>query len=157
MPPKPLISDEFAIFLQSGLSIVVGVRDDALRPGGARAWALKVHDDRVHLTTFLFSKSAPALLKTLRAHPEIALAIDRPTDARACQLKGSFVGSRRARVAERAEVERQVEGFLTHLEALGIPRALTGGWEFWPCVALELRVTEIFEQTPGPGAGEPMR
>lgn len=157
MPPKPLMNDEFAAFLESGLSIVVGVRDDALRPDGARAWALKVHEDRAHVTTYLLSKAAPALLEILRSHPEIAMAIDRPTDARACQVKGVFVASRRARVAERSEVERQVEGFLTHLEALGIPRALTGGWEFWPCVAIDLRITEIFEQTPGPGAGEPMR
>lgn len=157
MPPKPLMNAEFATFLESGLSVVVAVRDSALRPDGARAWALKVHDDRIHLTTFLFSKAAPALLRKLKSHPEIAMAIDRPTDSRACQVKGEFVGSRRARVAERAEVERQVDGFLNELEALGIPRALTGGWEFWPCVAIELRVTEIFEQTPGPGAGEPMR
>jgi hypothetical protein len=34
---------------------------------------------------------------------------------------------------------------------------MTAGWKFWPCVAIDLRVTELYEQTPGPGAGELLR
>lgn len=154
---NPLISPELATFLESGLSITVGTRNGELEPTGARAWAVRVHDDRAHLSVFLYEKSVDGVMKNLASHPEIALAIDRPTDSRACQLKGIVVASRAAKPEERAEVERQVDGFLSELETLGIPREMTAGWNFWPCVVVDARITQLFEQTPGPGAGEPMR
>jgi hypothetical protein len=157
MVSKPLISDELAAYLESGVSVTVGTRDDQLNTDSARAWAVRVDDDRIHLTAFLYAKAAPPILGSLKAHPEIALAFDRPTDNRACQLKGLYVSSRRARPGERGEVERQADAFLAELEQLGIPRTMTSGWAFWPAVAVRLRVTQLFEQTPGPGAGEPMR
>lgn len=157
METKPLITDELAGFLESGLSITVGTRDGELESDAARGWAVRVHHDHTHLTVFVFDQAADALLRNLALYPQVALAIDRPTDNRACQVKGHFVSSRPARFDEEAEVERQVDGFLKELEMLGIPRAMTAGWRSWPCVAIELRVTQLFEQTPGPGAGEPMR
>jgi hypothetical protein len=72
-------------------------------------------------------------------------------------VKGVYLSSRRARVAERPEIDRQLEAFITDLEAIGIPRTMMTGWKTWPCTALEVRVTELFEQTPGPGTGEPLR
>ena len=144
-------------FLESGLSINVATRDEALQPDGAMAWAVRVHEDRLHMTVFLYAKSAPAMLRNLKVHPEIAVAFDRPTTHRACQVKGLVASTRRGKTTERAEVERQVDGFFTDLEAIGIPRAMVAGLKTWPCVAIALRVTQVFEQTPGPGAGEPLR
>jgi hypothetical protein len=154
---KPLIPDDLASFLQSGLSINVATRDEELQPEGAVAWAARVDEDHSHLTVFLYEKSAKALLKNLKAHPEIALVFDKPTTHRACQLKGRFVSTRRGKTAERAEVQRQVDGLITDLEGIGIPRAMVAGWKIWPCVAIQLRVTQLFEQTPGPGTGEPLQ
>jgi hypothetical protein len=153
---KPMISEELAAFLESGLSITAGTRNDELQPDGARVWAMRVHENRTHMTVYLYAKAAPPMLRNLEANGLLALSIDRPSDSRACQIKGTFAGSRRGRAAERAEITRQVDGFLQQLEAIGIPRAMTAGWEFWPCVAVDIRVTQLFEQTPGPGAGDPI-
>lgn len=154
---SPTITDDFAGYLVSGISITVATRNGALRPNGARAWAAVLDDDREHMTLFVCDKAARPLLEDLQSHPEIAAAFDRPTDSRACQIKGLYVSSRRARPAEREEVGRQRDGFLRELELLGIPRAMTEGWRFWPSVAIRFRITHLFEQTPGPGAGEPIR
>ena len=154
---RPLISDELANFLESGLSINVGTRDDELQPDGAIVWAVHVHDDRAQLTIYLHKDAARAMLRNLRAHPGIAVLFERPTSHRACQVKGRFVSTRPARTTERAEVERQVDSFFTDLEGLGIPRAMVDGLETWPCVAIQLRADQLFEQTPGPGAGERLR
>ncbi len=151
-----VISEELASFLESGLSITAATRDADLRPDGARAFAVRVHEGREHLTAFFHAKAAPAILANLAACPLIALSIDRPSDNRACQIKGEFAGTRKGRAAERALVERQVDGFLGQLEAIGIPRAMTAGWRFWPCVAVDVRITHLFEATPGPGAGDPL-
>lgn len=151
-----LLSDELSAFLESGLSIVVGVRDGALRPDGAAAWAVRVHDDRVHLTLFMYIENAARLLPTLETCPQVAITLDLPTTHRACQLKGVVVSTREAVEEERPEVERQLDAFNRDLEAMGIPRAMFAGWKEWPCTAIVVRVTELFEQTPGPGTGEPL-
>lgn len=115
-----------------------------------------VEKDHVHVTVFVHAKSAGRILRDLEENQQAAVLFVRPTDSRSCQLKGTFAGSRRARPSERAEVERQASGFIDELQAIGIARALTAGWSFWPCVAVRIRVTGIFNQTPGPGAGAPM-
>jgi hypothetical protein len=50
----------------------------------------------------------------------------------------------------------QWEGFLRGVEAIGIPRAAFERWVTWPAVAIRLRVTSLFDQTPGPQAGAPL-
>ena len=150
------IDDELARFLASGLAITVATRDGDLQPDGAWAWAVRVGEGGTELTVFLYEEAAAAMLRNLETWPEIALVLDQPTSHRACQVKGRYVSSRRARAAERAEIERQVEAFRDDLEGIGLPRALNAGWRFWPAVALRVEVTDVFEQTPGPGAGAPL-
>jgi len=153
---EPRISEELAAFLESGLAILVATRDRDLQPDGAVAWAARVHDDRVGLTLYMHDQAAAEMLRNLEQHPEIAIDLDRPTSHRACQVKGRYLSSRPARDEERSIVERQMDRFAVDLEAIGIPRPMTAGWTTWPCTAIELRATQLFEQTPGPGTGEPL-
>ena len=143
--------------MESGLSINVGTRDSELEPDGVVAWAARVHDDRTQLTIYLHKDAAEAMVRNLRVHPEIAVLLERATSHRACQVKGRFVSSRPAKASERAEVEQQIDKFWADLEGIGIPRTLSGGYRVWPCTAIQMRATQLFEQTPGPGAGEPLR
>jgi len=154
---KTLISDELKAFLESGLSIVIATRDGELQPDGAVAWAARVTDGGAGITLYLHDAAARQMLRNLKRYPEIAIDFDLPTSHRACQVKGVYLSSRRAKAGERGEVERQLEAFAADLEEIGIPRAMLTGWEAWPCTAFDLRVTELFEQTPGPGTGEPLK
>jgi hypothetical protein len=155
--PEVLIPEDLGAFLESGLAIVVATRNGDLEPDGAAALAVRVHENRAGMTVFFYHEAATEMLRNLASHSEIALDLDLPTTHRACQVKGRYVASRPAREEERPEIERQVEGLAADLEAIGIPRAMMSGWMTWPCTALEVRVTELFEQTPGPGAGEPFK
>lgn len=157
MAADPRISQELAQFLESGLSVVLGTRNGKLEPDGAVAWAIRVHDGGDRVTVYLHDIAAREMLRNLKLHPEVAIDLDQPTSHRACQVKGVYRSSRRARPEERAVVERQLEGFAADLEAIGIPRLMTEGWKIWPCTALEVQVTQLFEQTPGPGTGGPLR
>ena len=157
MKSKPLISNDLLEFIESGLSITVATRDGELQPNGAMAWAAQVDPDRAHLTVFLYEKAAESVLRELESHPEIAVLFEKPSNHHGCQIKGIFESTRAGRPAERAIVERQRAGFFADLDGLGIPSAMYAGWKFWPCRALYLRATQFFEQTPGPGAGEPLR
>jgi hypothetical protein len=156
VPSEFVLSPATASFLEAGRSITVASRDGDLRPSGANAWAVKVHPDRKGLTVFLHEESGRSLLPNLERHPEIAILVDQPSEHRACQVKGTFVSSRRAKAGERPEIDRQVEGLARELAILGIPEAMLTGWPTWPCLAFDVRVGALFEQTPGPGAGEPI-
>ena len=157
MPAEPRITLELAEFLESGLAIVVGVRDGDLNPDGAAAWAVEVDEERSRFTVYLHEIAAAELMRFLRSHAEIAINLDQPTSHRACQAKGVFVGTRAARDDERELVDRQVEGFRKDLAEIGFPPALTAAWRTWPCTALDVQVTQLFEQTPGPGTGGPLK
>ena len=148
-----MIAPELRAFLEGGVGIHIGSRTAALEPNGARATAIRVEDDLLHLLVYVPEVAAGRVLPDLQANGAAAVVFARPVDDRACQIKGIFAGSRPAREDERSFVEQQWDGFLGNLEKIGIPRAGASGWLTWPSVVIRMRATTIFEQTPGPQAG----
>lgn len=148
-----MIDPDLAAFLQEGLAIHVGTRDDGLVPNGARVTAVRVDEDGAHLTAYVPKVAEMRVLPNLAANGQAALCFVRPIDERAYQVKGTFVSSRDATDAERAFVTAQWEGFVRNIEIIGLQRALSERWRMWPCIAVRLRVSALFNQTPGPKAG----
>ena len=148
-----MINPELAAFLQEGLGVYVGTRNAGLEPSGARGLALKVDEDGSHVEVYVAEVASRRILPDLEANGQIAVSVGRPRDDRACQVKGVFVAARRADDTERPVVIDQWERFRSALEYIGISRQVTMEWVSWPAVALRLKVTAVFEQTPGPGAG----
>ena len=97
--------------------------------------------------------AAPQVVPDLESNRQAALVFARPPDERACQVKGVFVEARAARASERPFVSEQWGRWVHRLGSIGFPPAATENWQTWPCVAIRLRVTALFNQTPGPGAG----
>lgn len=135
----------------------MGTRNARLEPNGARVIAVKVEPDAQHLVAFVPAVDADAVVSDLDANGQAALAFARPADDRACQIKGECVSIRRAEPSELALVQAQWEGWVSQLATVGIPAVATQRWSRWPCVALRLRVTAAFDQTPGPDAGAPLQ
>jgi hypothetical protein len=150
-----MIDAQLAAFLQEGVGIHIGTRDEARRPNGARAIAVQVLDGGAHLVVYLSAAAAARLMADLESNGQAAVSFGRPTDDRACQVKGIFVDARPAAEGERSFVAAQWDGFLGRLEQIGIPRVATRAWVTWPAVAIRLRATAVFNQTPGPDAGAP--
>ena len=151
-----MIDTELAAFLQEGVGIHIGTRNEARQPNGARAIAVAVEDDGTHLVVYVARVAASRILPDLEANGQAAISFGRPIDDRACQVKGEFTGAREATEDERPKVLAQWDGFLGSLEKIGIPRAATRSWVTWPAVAIRLRANALFNQTPGPGAGAPL-
>jgi len=64
-----------------------------------------------------------------------------------------FVEARTATDGERPFVMDQWDRFIQNIEQIGLPRAVTEHWRMWPCLAIRLQVTALFDQSPGPKAG----
>jgi hypothetical protein len=151
-----MIDRALAGFLEEGLSIHIGARNARLQPSGARAAAVTVDPDGSHILVYLPDLGASRILPDLEATGQAAVSFGRPTDDRASQVKGIVTAIRPASPDERATITAQWQGFMRQLETIGIPREIALGWATWPAVVVRLRVTAVFEQTPGPLAGTPI-
>jgi len=152
-----MIDADLAAFVQERVGIHIGTRNQQLEPNGARALAIRVEHDGTHIVVYLAEVAATRILPDLEANGQAAVSFGRPVDDKACQIKGTFVSARAASPEERPEIVAQFESFLANLEEIGIPRRLAHRWPTWPCLAIRLKATAVFTQTPGPGAGEPVR
>jgi hypothetical protein len=148
-----MIDPELARFLEQGVGIHIGTRNDQLHPNGARAIAAKVEGAGSHLVVYVSEIAAARLRADLESNGQAAVVFGRPEDERSCQVKGVFVDIRSAAESERSLLENQWDGYLDQLEKIGIPRISASNWVTWPAVAIRLKVTTVFEQTPGPQAG----
>lgn len=151
-----MLTPDVASFLEGGQCIHLGTRSDQLEPTGVVVVAVKVDSDRSHVTAFVPKVGSKVVLENLHSNGQAALCFARPTDDYACQVKGTYVEARPATKKERAIVDAQWERNLRQLEQIGISRLLWSGYAVWPCVAVRVRVTETYDQTPGPGAGAPL-
>ena len=141
-------------FLEHGLAIHIGTRNEALRPNGCRVTAVRVEDQGRHLVAYLPIAGTKAVLEDLRSNGQAAVSFARPTDDRAVQVKGEFISARDAEPSEEAFVLGQWQGLLRELDMIGLAALTsTSTWLMWPCIAVTIRVTAVFSQTPGPEAG----
>jgi hypothetical protein len=151
-----MIDAKLGAFLEEGLGIHIGTRDERLQPGGTRAVAVKVEEGGVHIVVYVARAAIKRVLPNLESNGQAAVVFGRPIDERSCQVKGTFVSARPAKAAERELVLAQWDAYRDNLERIGIPRAAAAAWITWPAVAIRLKVTALFEQTPGPNAGVPL-
>jgi hypothetical protein len=148
-----MLTLEVVAFIEGGQCIHIGTRDRDLESTGMLVIAAVVDSDLTHVTAFLPKAGSEEVLANLETNGQAALCFGRPVDEHACQVKGVFVDARPAAKKERAAIEAQWEQSLKQLEQIGQPRQLRMGYPLWPCVAVRLRATQVFNQTPGPGAG----
>jgi hypothetical protein len=141
-------------FLEHGLAIHIGTRNASLRPNGCRVTAVRVEDQGRNLVAYLPKAATPAVLEDLQSNGQAAISFARPTDDRAVQVKGEFISMRDAEASEEAFVLGQWQALLKELDMIGLAALTsTSTWLMWPCVAVKIRVTAVFSQTPGPEAG----
>jgi hypothetical protein len=141
-------------FLELGLAIHIGTRNQRMEPNGCRVTAVRVEEEGRHLIAYLPKAATAAVLEDLKSNGQAAISFARPTDDRAVQVKGELISVRDADPSEEAFVMGQWRGLLQELDAIGLaPLTSTSTWLMWPCVAVTLRVTAVYSQTPGPEAG----
>lgn len=152
----PLLSEAHAAFVQRRTSMNVAGRDAEKRPALARGLGIRVAPDRRTLTVYLSTTHSARLLQCLRDNGAIAVAVTRPTTHETLQFKGRV---REILPLSDADIEAMAayrDSFTAELEPLGyrrdFVRQLLAGSEHGVAVVFE--PTAMFDQTPGPKAGE---
>lgn len=148
------LDDDLVPFLESGCALVIGSVSADGAPFAARGWGLDVLDPAAGRIRLLV---AAADLPSLG--PAIAVTGASVRTLRSVQLKGTVeVVEERADAADEERSARYRDDFFgTVADADGTPRATLDRLQPGALAALRIAVDELYDQTPGPGAGAALR
>ena len=143
--------------IEPGVSVIVGSVDAQGNPACCRAVGLRSDDELATATVFVPMATSKETIANVSSTRRIAVVTTHPISHCATQLKGVVEQTRLARADEEPFVAAHLGGFGGVLNTIGYPPRLTRAVVHWPAFALEIRIEEIFEQSPGPNAGTRLR
>jgi len=150
------LAEDIVELIASGVDVYVATRDSELEPESMFAMGIRPHPDRTAFTVYLPEALAQRTCQNLRDNGDIAVTLERPTEVRAFQLKGRSYAIRPSNDRDR-ELQLVFRAALTEqFAAVGVPRSITRRLVWWPSLAVDVRLREVFSQSPGPSAGHPM-
>lgn len=139
--------------LDAGMSLIVGTVSADGTPSCCRAVGLASSDDFATVTVYLPLATSQRAIQDVATTHRLAVGATHILDNFSIQIKGTTSTARLAREDEAVFIERWLDAFAGVLDMIGLPRRVTHRMNHWPAFAIEMRVEQIFEQTPGPRAG----
>ena len=150
------IEDEVARFVVSPVMIIIGTRDAANRPNIGRGMGACVADGEI-VEVVVSSWQWPETVANLRDNGRLAVTFARPSPNVSYQLKGRAT----LRNADPSDLDRAqvyASDIRAVLEGLGLSQELLLPWfSDREAVVAQLKVEEVYVQTPGPKAGTAVR
>jgi len=150
-----MFESEMVSFLESGCALIVGTVGADGTPLATRGWGITVvpGDDAGRLRLLLDGEDA-ATRHNVQPGSPIAITACCVSTLRSQQLKGRVVSVEECDVRDRARADRYCDAFYDDiLHTDGTPRSLTNRITPARYFACTVAVDEIFDQTPGPAAG----
>ncbi len=148
-----VIEQRLADFVHTATHMVLGTRDAKLRPHGAHAMGCRVDCAAGTVTVFAPLSLHTVTLDDVRATKVATVVVGGGEHHETYQFKGEVTEVRAMTEADGAVQGAYLAKLATDLTNAGLP------FQDWtlppvqPGMAVVVRVTDIFVQTPGPGAG----
>jgi hypothetical protein len=144
--------------LESGCSLTVGLVMAGGQPRAGRGWGLSIAADRRHVRLLVNAADIDGLGHALGAPiGKIAVNGADVLTLRSVQLKGPVLDVGPADETDLARMATHCDGFFDAVAVVdSIPRYLMERLVPAEVVACTFEITEAFDQTPGPGAGQPL-
>ena len=142
--------------LEGGISVIVATVDADNVPSCCRGVTLTTKDDFETVTVYVPAATAGETIANLATTRRMAVSCAAPLTHSTIQLKGVTRGVRLAPAEDEKMVRQRWREFMDVLDAIGQPRRVTARIAHWPTFAIEMTVEQVFEQTPGPKAGNPL-
>lgn len=148
--------DWLARAVEEGRSILAAAVDAQGLPACCRGVAMVPGDDPGTVTVYLPVATSQEVLADVATTRRLAVVSSAPLTHETLQIKGIVRNVRLAGRGEAELVRTRMEAFAAVLGEIGLPRRAARQIAHWPAFALELAVSEVYEQTPGPNAGAPV-
>jgi hypothetical protein len=148
---------ETVALLESGCSISVATVGPEGAPHASRGYGLTVLPDGTHVRLLLDADDCTALANLAGGGAIAVTGVAVPT-LRAVQLKGvADEPVATSDAADLARAARHLESFFADVNRMeGTPVALLERLRPTALAVCSITVAEVFDQTPGPGAGSPL-
>jgi hypothetical protein len=151
-----MISTNLVEFLNGPVVLLVGTRDENMRPSGAYAFGCVTDAENDIVTFFLPNVEGEAILRDLKQNGKVALTAVEGISHLTYQFKGTALETRPVSENEKGLQDAYRETVIAHYLQKGVPEGYFGWMVYNPSTAVTFRVEEIFDQTPGPAAGAKM-
>jgi hypothetical protein len=139
--------------LEPGTSILIGSVDPQGFPACCRGIALTSTDGLATARVYVPIATSHETIANIATTGRITIVACHPVEHETLQIKGVVTGTQLANESEAALVRERLAQFSTALNRIGIPPRVTRTIGCWPAFAIDVRVEDVFEQTPGPNAG----
>jgi len=152
--PEPALSPDLVAVIHGGVAAVVATRSERMVPAITRGWGTEVSAEGQVLDLCVAAPVGSPTRSNLGQHTAIAIGFSPPAIATAVQVKGSVtrVTAPAAEAVERAE--RHLSAFIaTAAEVAPQPELFRRQFAPTEFLSVMISVEEVFDQTPGPGAG----
>jgi hypothetical protein len=154
----PPLDPDHAAFVQGGGWVVVATRNADCIPDVVRGCGCRVSRDRRRITVLVEPSRAGTLLGDIAANGMIAVVFSQPSTHRTIQLKGSDARVVKVTATDRAVAARHLRDWSEDLCRIGytpeFANAVRGAAP--RLAAITFTPSAAFQQTPGPGAGQPI-
>lgn len=154
--PPPLFTAAQADFIRGPVSVLAASHDAQLVPNITRAIGCALDADANCFVVFLAASRSDAVLDDLRANRRIAVVLSRPSTHESLQIKADDAQIIALPPQARALVDDYHARMAAEVGALGFPLATVQALfsvEDEDIVAVQCTPHAVFEQTPGPNAG----
>lgn len=160
MMPAMHLSPEIANFIQQGVAAAAGSCNAALQPSTARVLASRVDAGRERITLLLARRQNETFVQDAQTQQQLAVVFCLPSTERALQIKGTAVRVEAVQAADAALVIGHNAAFTDQITPKGYSAEFAVCYHQLDCVddlvALSFAPQAVFEQTPGPQAGQAM-
>ena len=119
-----------------------------------RVLGVKVDSDGDSFTCFIPKAGADKLVSYLETCNKAAVGMGTLPSHEAYQFKGTCTSIRAADDGELTYMQAYVDRMSAYLKPFGIPEEFFSTYVVDPSIAVTLKVEEIYDSTPGPGAGK---
>jgi hypothetical protein len=140
-----------------GTSVLVGSADSNAVPACCRGIAVSTDRTLTRAIVYVPVATSRDLVANAAMSKKLAVMITRVVEHVGVQLKGTVEAIRLASDEEEPFVRGRLNEFADVLDEIGFPRWIFRSVTHWPAFALELRVEDVFDQTPGPRAGSSIK
>jgi hypothetical protein len=148
-----MLTAELAEFLHGGVVVVAATRSAQNVPELTRGWGPRVWDDGTVVTLCLSTTTGSRTRENLEQNGTVAATFVLPTTYRGVQLKGEVTSTSEPTEDELRRVDEHLARLTGQTRVLGVPDEVMARLRKPPFVCVSFRVQEVYDQTPGPGAG----
>lgn len=140
-------------FVAGGVSVLVGTVDAEGMPACCRAICVASRDDFESVTVYVPAATGQETVANVATTRRVAISCSHPLSHEAIQIKGVSLGVRLAPAGEEPFVRGRLTELAAVLDQIGLPRSVASSMNCWPAFAIDVSIEQLFDQTPGPNAG----